>query len=321
MTLRKRKAAAAASAATPEDDGDERAPVRKRTRATRASQRAKEAAAARMEEEAAPEPEAEDAEEESASLLFASAPPVPPLRPAAPTLDLLTQAINRELINGSPMLQAIELALGLDDSGDRHHAEPLDAASRRSTRARRKPAAPGPLSLLSTPLSTLSSPTSPPLSPPPATADAVVVRSSSCGSSTSTVVSDYGYPSEEGTVVDEAASPDVKMKRKAIEMDDAEDVAAPHAPAPAKGRARKPAGGRAAPARKRAKTGSEAPAEHPAAAADLHPHGVGASVAEDGAGDGVSEEMPAASAPAAVPAAKKRKTAASGGRRRAARRA
>ena len=167
MTLRKRKAPSAPTATSSElaeVHVEARVNTRKRTRTTRASQKAKDAEAAQA---AAPIPDAtedadaadtaEQVEEQGSSLLFASGGDVaaPPF-PSVQTLEFITRAVKEDLITGSPVLQAIEQMLGLKQPAD----IPLDlpppaispdsastaspSATRRSTRARRKPAPPGP---------------------------------------------------------------------------------------------------------------------------------------------------------------------------------
>ena len=306
MTLRKRKA----SGANAEDDveGAAAAAPRKRTRTTRASQRAKAAQAALAVAEEA-ELEAED--EVSESLLFASG----VTAPNAADVDALAAAVNRdvkqEFIATTPVLQAIGLMLELPSmsscelpppalaSSSSADSEPTESpnATRRSTRARRKPAPPGPCSLVSTPLSTIDTPL---LSVETLDMSTPVKhnrnRSGSRGSSTA--VSDGGYPSEEGTVVDaesEACSTaKPSHKRKAVdegfelcEPDGAEELTAEPVKA-TKSKAKK------ARAPKRAKV-----EEHPAVLETV-------------------ENVPAGE----VAAAKKRKTAAaSGGKRKATRKA
>ncbi|KAH9917897.1 uncharacterized protein BXZ73DRAFT_105416 [Epithele typhae] len=307
MTLRKRKAAEAK--AQVEDDAEEASPPLKRARTTRASQKAKDAAAAQAAEVL---PEATEEEEASESLLLSFAPQALP----APALELLTR-VKRDLdqgTRGTPMLQAIELAFALDETADRG-AAPAAAPSvsaaaaspptRRSTRARRKPVAPDADALLSAPVSTLSSPTSPMLSPLPAADEKTAggahsVRAGSRGSSTA--VSDEGYPSEEGTVVDETATPagmsaSAKGKRKMSEMDEDSQL---EEPTPG---AKKPKGA-ARKSRAKVLAGS------PDGAVPALPHT-----------DDTTAPVSAAVAEEVEPAGKKRKTAATGSKKRATRKA
>ena len=271
MTLRKRKAAAAnnanAQAYSPDDESEK---PRKRVRTTRASQRAKAALAAATPTPA--EAEAEEQEQASSSLLFPSGAAAPDVDEALTTttavsaLDgaqdgVTSRDVKQEFIATTPVLQAIGLMLELPcvasadllpppavlstppplpPSSSSNTAEATPA--RRSTRTRRKPAPPGPCSLVSTPLSALDTPlpSAEPalglglgLADPETPESGKRVRSGSRGSSTA--VSDGGYPSEEGTVVDaeigigigiEAADEESpcgsKGKRKAVEIELAE---------------------------------------------------------------------------------------------------
>ncbi|KAI0780280.1 hypothetical protein C8Q74DRAFT_1316591 [Fomes fomentarius] len=309
MTLRKRKPAPTSTvdADMTEEPAETRVNTRKRTRATRASQRAKEAEAARA-AAATPEvtevaevadvvEEAEMEEEQESSLLFDPgehlAPP-PFVCPSGPTLEFITRAVKEDLIAGSPVLQAIELMLGLNQpstdfpldlpppavSSPDHAAE--SSATRRSTRARRKPAPPGPCSLLSTPLSSNS-------------------RSRSRGSSTA--VSEADCPSEDGTVVDVEIEPVTsgKGKRKAAEIEEVTVVELEEpAPAPRSGSKAK----KSQNARKRVK------AETLAVVKDV----LDAGVLPDASGD---ENVPAM---VSAPISKKRKAAtSSSGKRKPAR--
>ncbi|TBU54430.1 hypothetical protein BD310DRAFT_951469 [Dichomitus squalens] len=230
MTLRKRKA----SGANAEDEVDGTVAPRKRTRTTRASQKAKAAQAALVAAEvASAEPEAAD--EESESLLFPSGVGAPD----ATELDALAAAVSRdvkqEFIATTPVLQAIGLMLELPSISSCElpppalpgsaspGSEPAESphATRRSTRARRKPAPPGPCSLVSTPLSTVDTPlpsTETLRSHSQIPEKKSRNRSGSRGSSTA--VSDGGYPSEEGTVVGaeiEEVPAKPSHKRKAVD--------------------------------------------------------------------------------------------------------
>ncbi|OJT15335.1 hypothetical protein TRAPUB_8131 [Trametes pubescens] len=239
MTLRKRKAAAASSFnSPPNEEVATRVSPRKRQRTTRAQ-----AAAA-----AAPTA--------SNSMLLDMTLP----EAASDGAGAASKAAKQVLIDvagASPVLQPLELAL--PDTATALSASPQDAsaststsssrsaasmspsATRRSNRARRKPAQ-GPVTLstpsASTPLSALSTPTT---SPAPLEQSELEnsarvqptqdqrARAGSCGSSTA--VSEAGEASE-GTVVDLEAElvsvgRDAKGKRKAIEVDDAEAEAEP----------------------------------------------------------------------------------------------
>ncbi|KAI0737591.1 hypothetical protein C8Q80DRAFT_1222839 [Daedaleopsis nitida] len=343
MTLRKRRNAPVTlnAAELAEDHGEApRVSTRKRTRTTRASQKAKDAedaqaAAAAAEDvvpEADPEPEAEaEDEEETPSLLFAQGMgDLPPQRPPLafpapnPTLEFITRAVKEDLYSNSPVLQAIELMLGLNqpstdiplDADDLPPppSEPVLAATasptatRRSTRARRKPAPPGPCSLLSTPFSTLSP------SPAPSPELAGLSQEGAARSrGSSTAVSDADYPSEEGTVVDVDADMELETpakakgktsgKRKAA-LVDADDVVLAKSNVNANTHAKK-----ASPARsKRARTDELA---RDVLGVATSPSGENAEPARE-----PEPEQPS------VPAVKKRRTASSGaagGKRKAAR--
>lgn len=328
MTLRKRKPAPTSTvdADVAEEPAETRVNTRKRTRATRASQRAREAEAAQAARAAAATPEvtevaevadvveeAEVEEEQESSLLFHPGDhfmPSPFVGPSGPTLEFITRAVKEDLIAGSPVLQAIELMLGLNQpstdfpldlplpvvSSSDHAAE--TAATRRSTRARRKPAPPGPCSLLSTPLSSLSSPPTPDMSNSPLASPEKNSRSRSRGSSTA--VSEADCPSEDGTVVDVEIEPVTcaKGKRKAAEIDVVE-LEEP-APAPRSGSKAK----KSQNARKRVK------AETLAVVKDV----LDAGVLPDASGD---ENVPAM---VPAPTSKKRKAAtSSSGKRKPAR--
>ena len=331
MTLRKRRAPPASTAPVEiaEHATEGRVTTRKRARTTRASQKAKEAEAAQA-AEVVPEPEEEAEEEQQSSLLFAPGQQSPRL-PAfmggsAPTLEMIEKAMKDDFTSGSPVLQAIEHLLGLNHPSSDFPLElpppaildidpaPIasPSATRRSTRSRRKPAPRGPCSLTSTPLSTLSSPPSRENSPLPLSSPAKQARSGSRGSSTA--VSDAGYPSEEGTVVDAeteatsvsvSASASAKGKRKATEIDDA-DALEPH---PSKGKAKKASG---AASRKRAKLDEIAlaavgPRDGEQAVPVLEPEASG------------EENVPEVASVPAAAGAKKRKAATYGGKRKAAR--
>ncbi|KAI0692369.1 hypothetical protein C8T65DRAFT_77346 [Cerioporus squamosus] len=318
MTLRRRRAppATTASADVAEEPVEGRVVTRKRARTTRASQKAKDAQVAQA-AEVVPEPEEEAEEEQGSSLLFTpgqEAPVIPAFTGEnAPTLEMISKAMKDDLTSGSPVLQAIEHLLGLNHPSSEFPLElpPLaiseadlepnasPSATRRSTRSRRKPAPPGPCSLTSTPLSTLSSPP-PEMSPLPLSSPAKHTRSGSRGSSTA--VSDAGYPSEEGTVVDaeiEATSASAKGKRKAAEIDDTDAVAL-H---PSKSKAKRPS----ALSRKRVKLDA-------IDVGSIVPQDVEEAIPEASGEENVPEMS---SVPAAV--AKKRKAATYGGKRKAAR--
>ncbi|KAI1785906.1 hypothetical protein LXA43DRAFT_975984 [Ganoderma leucocontextum] len=238
MTLRKRKATANNASTQPVDEEPEK--PRKRVRTTRASQKAKAAQAVL----AAAAAEV-DEEQTSSSLLFSSgaADVVEALAPAVSGLDgAVTLDVKQEFIATTPVLQAIGLMLELPSvaSGDllppaalscspspppsnANDATASPTPTRRSTRARRKPAPPGPCSLVSTPLSALDTPlpsAEPALPETPERQSREVKRNRSGSRGSSTAVSDGGYPSEEGTVVDAdiEASP-CKGKRKAVEIE------------------------------------------------------------------------------------------------------
>ncbi|RDX41495.1 hypothetical protein OH76DRAFT_1449640 [Lentinus brumalis] len=318
MTLRKRRAppATTASADVAEEPVEGRVTTRKRTRTTRAWQKAKETEVPQATEDI-PEPEAEAEEEQGSSLLFApgqDSPVIPAFTGEnAPTLEMISKAMKEDPTSRSPVLQAIEQLLGLNQPYSEYplelpppaisdaDLEPIasPSATRRSTRSRRKPAPPGPCSLASTPLSTLSSPP-PEMSPVPLSSPAKRTRPGSRGSSTA--VSDAGCPSEEGTVVDgeiDATSASAKGKRKAAEIDDT-DGGAPH---PSRSKARKPSGS----SRKRVKLDA-------IDVASIVPQDVEQAVPEASGEENVPE-MPFGPATAA----KKRKAATYGGKRKAAR--
>ena len=269
MTLRKRKAAAnnnanatQALAATADDEPEK---PRKRVRTTRASQRAKAALAATP----APVEDADEEQASSSSLLFSSGAAAAATGIAdsealagtsgASALDgavAVTRDVKQEFIATTPVLQAIGLMLELPSvaacdllppaviSASPPSPSPSPSSSatasvndspvapaRRSMRARRKPAPPGPCSLVSTPLSALDTPlpSADAVLPLPETPESVSEpgnnskrnRSGSRGSSTA--VSEGGYPSEEGTVVDAEIeahdSSPCKGKRKAVEIE------------------------------------------------------------------------------------------------------
>ncbi|RPD53998.1 hypothetical protein L227DRAFT_567594 [Lentinus tigrinus ALCF2SS1-6] len=317
MTLRKRRAppATTPSAEIAEEPVEGRVSTRKRTRTTRASQKAKEAEAAQV-ADVVPEPEDGGGEEEASSLLFEETPAIPVFSgDSLPTLEMIEKAMKEDLTSGSPVLQAIEHLLGLNHPSTEFLLElpppanqEVDAApvaspsaTRRSTRSRRKPAPPGPCSLMSTPLSTLSSPPSREASPL-APSSPEKTRSGSRGSSTA--VSDAGYPSEDGTVVDaeiEAPSTSSKGKRKAAEIEDADANAVElH---PSKSKTKKATSS----SRKRAKLDE-------IDLASIVPQDVEGAIPEASGEENVPE---ISSVPATV--AKKRKAATYGGKRKAAR--
>lgn len=326
MTLRKRKATAAAAASNnaAEEETTLRASPRKRQRTTRAQ-----AALAQVEVAA-----------------LSSTPPsmlldVPLSSDAANGIDVVSKATKQELLGASPTLQPLELSLAVPDTTTTLPAsESQDSASmasasrtrsaafmspnatRRSNRARRKPAQ-GPVTVSvssgSAPLSALSTPaTSPAPLERPEPADVARVnpqdkrpRAGSCGSSTA--VSEAGEASE-GTVVDleadvsAAGVSDAKGKRKASEVGDpeAEPVENPlEAPPPPKGRKTARAKGNSRP-RKRVKIDD---VSHEIAAAMLAPPEAGG-----------EENLPAAPATVsqAVPNSKKKAAGGGGARKKAA---
>ncbi|EIW62848.1 uncharacterized protein TRAVEDRAFT_62665 [Trametes versicolor FP-101664 SS1] len=240
MTLRKRKAAGASSAnSPPNEEVATRVSPRKRQRTTRA--------------QAAAAPPA------SNSMLLDMTLP----ESASDGAGAASKAAKQVLIDvagATPVLQPLELALpdtatalsaspqdtsaSTSVSSSRSAASMSPGATRRSNRARRKPAQ-GPVTLstpsASTPLSALSTPsTSPaPLEQSELENPARVqpsqdqrARAGSCGSSTAVSEASEAGEASEGTVVDleaelVSAGRDAKSKRKAIELDDAEAGAEP----------------------------------------------------------------------------------------------
>nr|VWO98983.1 Beta-xylanase (EC [Ganoderma boninense] len=249
MTLRKRKATANnANAQSPAADDEPEKP-RKRVRTTRASQRAKAALSAAHAEDA----DAGEEQAPSSSLLFSSeasaaaaAGVVEALASpaAASALDgavCVTRDVKQEFIATTPVLQAIGLMLELP-----------------------KPAPPGPCSLVSTPLSAIDTPlpAADAVLPetPECAAQAIQKRNRSGSRGSSTAVSDAGYPSEEGTVVDaemETEAEACRGKRKAVEVeladfvDEEREEERDSNPKSAKGKSASGSGSRKAPAAKK----------------------------------------------------------------------